>query len=157
MKRLAVLTVLLTMLACAAPQAGTSRNTAQPGHGAISLTIQPNPIVARKASGDNYEFPFDAIVRESGGHAVTISRVSLDVYAVAGLKVGSESYDAARIGQLGYSTTVPANGELRYHFTPAKSVGDDRLFGSVYGEVRVEGTDDTGTPTSASTTVTVSR
>lgn len=157
MKRLAVFVVLLAALSCATPQAGTSRSSAQPGHGTISLAIQPNPIVARRVSGDTYEFPFDAIVRESGGHAVTISRVSLDVYAMAGLKVGSESYDAAHISQLGYSVTVPANGELRYHLAPTKSVGDERLFGSVYGEVRVDGTDDTGTPTSATTTVTVSR
>ena len=156
MKRLAFLAILLTAMACASPRAG-SRSDAQPGHGALTITIQPNPIAARKVSGETYEFPFDAIVRETGGRAVTISRVSIDVYAVAGLKVGSESYDAARINQLGYSTTVPANGELRYHFSPRQNVSDDRLFSSVSGEVKVDGTDDSGTPTSASTTVTVSR
>ena len=156
MKRLTVLAILLTTLACATPQAG-SRNASLPGHGAITISIQPNPIVARKVSGDTYEFPFDVVVRETGGRAVTVNRVSLEVYAFGGVKVGSEAYDAARITQLGYSTNVPGNGELRYHFSPTQRVSDDRVFGSVSGEVRVDGSDETGTPTSATTTVTVTR
>jgi hypothetical protein len=79
------------------------------------------------------------------------------VYAVGGLRVGGESYDGARIRSLGYSTNIPGNGELRYHFAPRQSVSDDRLFGSVHGEVRVDASDDTGTPASATTTVTVTR
>ncbi len=157
MKRLAVLAVLLTSIACATPRAGTSRDASLPGHGAITITIQPNPIVARHISGNSYEFPFDMVVRETGGRAVTINRVSLEVYAVGGVRVGAESYDAARINSLGYSTNVPGNGELRYHFSPRQSVADDRLFGSVYGEVRVDASDEPGMPTSASTTVTVTR
>ena len=157
MKRLAVVALVLTVAACASPRAGTSRSSGQPGHGAIAITIDPNPIVARNAGGSTYEFPFDVIVRETGGRPVTVSRVTLDVYAVGGLRVGSESYDAARINSLGYQTAVPAGGQLRYHFSPRQNVSDERLFGSVYGEVRVEGTDDTGTATSASTTVTVRR
>jgi len=157
MKRLTALVLLPLIMACASPRAaGTSRDASIPGHGAITMSIQPNPIVARKVSGDTYEFPFDAVVRETGGRAVTINRVSLEVYAL-GIKVGSEAYDAARIAQLGYSTNVPGNGELRYHLAPTKSVGDDRLFDSVYGEVRVDGSDETGTPTSATTRVTVTR
>ena len=157
MKRLTVLAAVLISIGCATPRAGTSRTSSLPGHGAISIAIQPNPIVARRLGGNTYEFPFDVVVRETSGRAVTINRVTLDVYAVGGMRVGSESYDAARIAALGYSTNVPGNGELRYHFTPRKDVTDDRLFGSVYGEVRVEAADESGTPATASTTVTVTR
>src|SRR5215212_1848157 len=157
MKRLAIFAIVLTAAGCATPRAGTQRSSAQPGHGALSMAIQPNPIVAHKVSGSTYEFPFDAVVRETGGRAVIISRVTLDVYAVGGVRVGSESYDAARIASLGYSTNIPANGELRYHFAPRKEVSNEGLFGSVYGEVRVEGADDTATPATATTTVTVTR
>jgi len=157
MKRLAILAISLTILACATPQSGTSRNASIPGHGAISIEIVPNPIVAKPISGNTYEFPFDVVVRETGGRAVTINRVSLEVYALGGMRVGGEAYDAARIQSLGYSTNVPGNGELRYHFAPRQSVSDDRLFGGVSGEVRVSASDETATPASAMTTVTVTR
>jgi hypothetical protein len=157
MKRFIVLSLLLTVIACSTAQPDSSRNTSLPGHGAITIAIQPNPIVARNVGGSTYEFPFDVIVRETGGRAVTINRVSMEVYAVGGIKVGSEAYDGARIRQLGFSTNIPGNGELRYHFAPRQSVQDDRLFGSVYGEVRVDASDETGTPTSATTRITLTR
>jgi hypothetical protein len=158
MKRFAILaTVLLVAAACSTPRAGTQNNVSVPGHGAITLTIAPNPVVAQKVSGSTYDFPFDVIVRETGGHPVTINRVTATIYAVGGIQVASESYDAARIGSLGYSTSVPAGGELRYHFAPRKDVTPDRVFGSVYGDVRADGTDDTGTATSATTRITVTR
>jgi len=158
MKRLAAIAVfLLLTLSCATPQAGTSRTSSAPGHGALSLAVNPNPIVAHNVSGTTYDFPFDVIVRETAGHPVTISGVTATVYAPGGIRLGSESYDAARIQSLGYSTAVPAGGELRYHFAPRKNVTDDRVFGSIYAEVRVDGTDETGTSTSATTTVSITR
>ncbi|MEO6258703.1 MAG: hypothetical protein ABIP63_00055, partial [Thermoanaerobaculia bacterium] len=95
--------------------------------------------------------------RETGGHPLTVQRIVLDVFALGGLKVASESYGSAEIAALGYPTSIAANGNLRYHLAPRKDVSDDRLFGSVTGQVRIEATDDTGTPTTASTTVTVTR
>src|SRR5712691_1200349 len=150
-----VATLALCAMACVTPKTGTMKGTSFPGHGAISLQIVPNPVVATKISGKTYEFPFDVIVRETAGRAVTISRVSADVFAVGGIHVANESYDAARIASLGYSTNVPGNGELRYHFSPRKDVTDDRLFGGVYAQIRVDAYDETNTPTSATTTVTV--
>ena len=148
----------LLVCACSSGRPGATQTSAVPGHGAISLTVVPNPIVAQKVSGTTYDFPFDVIVRETGGHPLTINRVSADMYAsVGGIKVGSESYDAAKIQSLGYATSVPANGELRYHFAPRKTVQDDRLFGGVYGDVRVDAADETGTATSATVRVTVTR
>ena len=148
----------LLVCACSTGKPGTTQTSATPGHGAISVSIVPNPVVAQKVSGNTYDFPFDVVVRETGGHPITIQRVSADIYSsLGGVKVGSESYDAARIQSLGYSTSVPANGELRYHLAPRKSVQDDRLFGGVYGDVRVDATDDTGAATSATVRITVTR
>ena len=157
MKQLAFFAIALNVLACATPQPGTSRTSSTPGHGAISLAVRPNPIVARNVGGSTYEFPFEVSVRETGGRAVTINSVSLDVYAPGGIRLGSDTYDAARIAALGYSTNIPGNGELRYHFAPTRSVTDERLFSGVYGEVHVAAADDTGTPATAVTTVTVTR
>ena len=155
MKRTAVLLILLTTF-CAGGR-GRDTVTAQPGHGAISVQIVPNPIVAAHVNGDTYDFPFEVVVRETGGHPVDISRVSAQVYALGGIPIASESYDAARIQSLGYATRVSASGEIRYRFAPRKSVPDERLFGSVSAQLRVDGTDDAGTAAVATTTVTVRR
>jgi len=160
MKKHAVLALAAALLvcACSSGRPGATQTSAVPGRGAISLSIVPNPVVAQKVSGTTYDFPFDVIVRETGGHPVTINRVTADIYAsVAGIKVGSETYDAAKIQSLGYATSVPANGELRYHLAPRKNVQDDRLFGGVYGDVRADATDESGTATSASVRITVTR
>lgn len=157
MKRVSIIPLLLLATFCAGSNSGGNQTSSVPGHGAITTAVAPNPIVAQPVSGDTYDFPFDVIIRESGGHTVTINRVSADVTALGGIPITSESYDAARINGLGFSTTVPPNGELRYHFAPRKSVPDERLFGGVSANLRVDATDDTGTPTNASTTVTVRR
>ncbi|HMJ82702.1 MAG TPA: hypothetical protein VK504_06025 [Vicinamibacterales bacterium] len=156
MKRALLIPILLLAAACASHQAG-STSSGQPGHGAISMTVVPNPIVATSLGGGMYEFPFEVVLRETGGHPVTITRVSADVYAFGSMRVATESYDAAKINSLGYSTTLPANGELRYAFRPRKEVTDERLFGGVTAEVRVDAVDDTGTAASSSTTVGVRR
>lgn len=158
MKHAATLAAILLVCACSTGKPGATQTSAAPGHGAIALSIVPNPVVAQKVSGSTYDFPFDVVVRETGGHPITISRVIADIYtSVGGIKLGSESYDAAKIQSLGYSTSVPANGELRYHFAPRKNVQDDRLFGGIYGDVRADATDDMGTATSATVRITVTR
>lgn len=149
--------LLVLAAACAATQAPSLKTATMPGHGTISITISPNPIRAEKFSGDQYDFPFEVVLRETGGHPVTIHRVSADVKALGTISVANESYDQARIAALGYPTLIPPNGELRYRFNPRKSVPDDRLFGNVAADVTVDGVDDIGTPTQARTRVTVQR
>ena len=151
-----LLFLMVTAAACSSGGGGSTQS-AQPGHGAISIQVIPNPIVARNVGGNTYEFPFEVVVRETGGHPVNVTRVSADVLALGTIRVGNESYDAARIQSLGYQTSIPAHGELRYRFTPRESVSDDRVFGGVEAQLTVEATDDTGTPTSARTTVTVTK
>lgn len=154
--RLATLSLLVVIAGCAHQPA---QSTTASGHGAITLTIAPNPIIAQPVSGNTtnlYEFPFDIIVRETGGHAITINSVSMNVYAF-GLQVNSDKYDAAQIDAMGIRRDVPANGEWRYHLQPRRAVTDERLFSSVTASVRVDATDDTGTATSTSTRVSVTR
>jgi hypothetical protein len=157
MKRFLVLPLLLAAGCAISGGSGAARTVTQRGHGALTIEVVPNPIVAQHVSGNAYTFPFDVVVRETGGHSVNITRVTADVNALGSIHLASDNYDAARIRSLGYATTVPPNGELRYHFAPQKSVSDDRLFGSVNAELRVDGVDDSGTPASAKTTMTITR
>lgn len=152
---LLALTALAALTACnSGPTDGV---TSVPGHGAISIQVVPNPIVATKVSGDTYDFPFEVVVRETAGRPVTVNRIGIRVTAFGGLTLHEESWDAARIGTLGYNTTVNGRTEVRYKFNPRKEVPDDRLFSSVSAELRVDAVDDTGTATSATTSVTVRR
>jgi hypothetical protein len=155
MRRIAILALALLPLACATPRGGTNKSTSTPGRGAIKLTITPNPVVATNVGGTTYEFPFDAVVTETGGHPVTIERVTANVFAAGGIPVATESYDAAKIQSLGFATAIQAKGEIHYHFAPRKDVPDERLFTSVYGDIRVEGIDDNGSRTSTTTTITL--
>ncbi len=156
MKRLAIFPLVLVLAYCAGGGGG-SRSISQPGHGAIAIQVVPNPIMAQRVTGDTYDFPFEVLVRETGGRPVTVTRVSAEVTALGGLPVASETYDASRITALGYATSIPANSEVRYRFNPRKSVPDDRLFSAVSAELRVDAIDDLGTVTTARTTVTVKR
>lgn len=150
-----LLPLLLIAAACNSGSGNTI--TAAPGHGAVAIEVIPNPIVASRVSGDTYDFPFEVVVRETGGRPVTITRVSATVVGPGGLTFGNEAWDADRIRSLGFDTTVRANSEVRYRFSQRKEVPDERIFGSVAAELRVDAVDDTGTPTSATTRVTVTR
>jgi hypothetical protein len=157
MKQLSIAVALL-LAACASSSTTTqSGSVMPPGHGAISIEIVPNPVIATKVSDDKYDFPFEVVVHESGGHTVNVNRVTANVTAFGAIQVANESYDAARIRALGYATSIPANGTLRYKFSPRRSVPDDRLFGTVAAEITVDATDDSGQATTARTTVTVRR
>jgi len=156
-QRFTLLLLLGAVVACAGGGGSMSPAAPSAGHGAITIQVIPNPIVATSLGGDRYEFPFEVVVRETGGHAVTINRVSADVVALGALRVAQESYDSAKIQSLGFPTSIAANGELRYRFAQRHSVTDDRLFGAVTAELTVEGTDNTGTPTTGRTSVTVTR
>lgn len=88
---------------------------------------------------------------------MTIDRVSVEVTALGGLNIYSESYDRAGIESRGFATRVPARGEVHYSFNPRKDVPDDRLFSAVEAELSVSGTDASGSRTTARTSVTVRR
>jgi hypothetical protein len=154
MKR-AVAASLIFFAACASSR--DTGTTAVPGHGAISVQVIPNPIVAKSAGGNMYDFPFEVVVRETGGRGVTINRVTADVFAFGGIQVASETYSAEQIRALGYATNIPGNGELRYRFSPRKSVPNEGLFNGVSAQVRVNAYDETNTPATAAVNVTVTK
>lgn len=151
--------LLLVVAASGCSSSGSDRGTSpvELGHGSLSMTVNPNPIRAQKVAGDEYDFPFEIIVTERGGADVTIDRVSVDVTALGGLNVYSESYDRTEIERRGFNTRVPARGEVRYSFKPRKDVTDDRLFTAVEADLSVSGTDSAGRRTTARTSVTVRR
>jgi hypothetical protein len=149
-----VVTLAMALTACSGARSGVS---SVPGQGAVAIEVIPNPIVATPVSGKTYDFPFEVVVRETGGRAITVQRVTATVSLGGGLTLARESWDAARIRSMGYDTTIGPNGEVRYRFSPRKEVPDDRLFGGVQAELKVEATDDTGAATSATTVVTVRR
>lgn len=155
MNKLAIsIALLLVLAACQGPQSGV---TSVPGHGAIAVQVTPNPIMATKVSGNTYDFPFEVVVRETGGRPTNVQRVKATVFLSGGLTLAEESWDAAKIRSMGYNPSIGANSETRYRFNPRKEVPDDRLFGGVSAELKVEAVDDTGTATSATTVVTVRR
>ena len=131
--------------------------SAAAGHGALAIEVVPNPVVATRVSDDTYDFPLEVVVRETGGHPVDIATVTANVFGPANIQVATETYDAARIGRLGYPTHVPANGELRYRFDQKRTVPDERLFSGVSADIRVDGRDEAGTATSATTRVSIRR
>lgn len=154
-QRALLITLALLLVACGGGSGGGPVIT--PGGAAISVEIVPNPIVARNMGGEQYEFPFEVVVRNDGGSVVTIDEVRADVVGPMGINVASERYNAARIQSLGYATSVRAGGELRYGFRPVKSVPDDRLFSSVSAELTVIGHDQSGNQVRARTNVRVTR
>lgn len=154
--RLRFVALSLLVAGCAHQAA---QSTSPSGHGAITIAIAPNPIVAEPVRGSTnnlYEFPIDVIVRETGGHPLKIDSLSLTVYAF-GMQVNYDKYDAAQITAMGIPTNVPANGEWRYHLNPRRAVTDERLFSSITASVRIDATDDTGTNTNTSTRVSITR
>jgi hypothetical protein len=151
--------ILLALLvaACAPPAPQTAPVTAPPGQAALQLVVEPNPIMARRVSGNTYDFPFVIELREVNGVAVTIESVSMDVIALGNVRVHREHYDREQIRQRGYPDAIPAGGVIRYEMSPRRDVPDDRLFSSVHAEIRVEAIDANGTRIAARQNVTVRR
>ncbi len=157
MKRLAFIALVCLPLACATHRPGTNKSTTTPGRGEIRITVTPSRVVAANAGGSSYDLPFDVVVKETGGHPVTIDKVTASVYAGGGIPVATQSYDASKIQSLSFATSIQAKHEVHYHLVPRMDVTDEHLFSSIYGDVRVEGLDDNGARVSSTATITVTR
>src|SRR5258706_10470549 len=112
MKRLALIALVCLPLACATQhRPGTTKSTSTPGRGAIKLTITPNPVVATNVGGSTYSFPFDVVIKETGGHPVTIDRVTASVYAGGGIPVATEADEAGNIQSPRFPNSNAPQGE----------------------------------------------
>ncbi|HUF17450.1 MAG TPA: hypothetical protein VMS12_05325 [Thermoanaerobaculia bacterium] len=149
---------ILALSGCGTTQDTVIQDTQVRPVGALSVRVVPNPIVARRTSGEMWTFPFDVVVQETGGSSVQVQRVTIRVTAFGSIPVYSDTQDAAEIRTRGYPTEVPANGELRYRFSPTREVPDERLFGGVQAELVVDAVNDRGQAIPpARTTVSVTR
>ena len=155
---LALLAVLAFGCADRAPSpAAAPAPAVASARGELQILVDPNPIVAHPVDGSAYEFPFTVAIRETGGSAVTIERVGIDVLSVGGLKVYSSELGPAEIERRGYRRELAANGEVRYSMRPRQQVPDESLFRSLWGELWAEGTDAGGRSISTRTRVTLRR
>lgn len=159
MKRIvASLIAALAVFTLAQCSSDTPRQSpTEPGHGALTITIDPNPIVATRVTGNTYDFPFDVRVSNPGSLPVTIERIQIDVTALGGLKIYSDTKTAADIQGYGYPTLVPPGETLSYRFTPRQDVSDDRLFSGVSALLTAVGTDSAGKRITANVRVSVTR
>lgn len=153
MRRIPILlTAVLVATACSSGRGTPAESPTVTGAGgpperkaaALEVRVVPNPIVAIPVGESSYEFPFTVSIREVGGAPVTITRVGIDVYGVAGLRLYSSELGPAEIDRRGYHRTLAAGGEVRYSWRPRAQVPDARLFTTTWGELWVEGTDPNG-------------
>ena len=81
----------------------------------------------------------------------------MEVTALGGLPVHSESMTASEIEARGYPSRLAAGETLSYHFEPTEEVPDDRIFGGVSAVLTVTGRDSSGKRLTASERVSVTR
>lgn len=150
--------VAIAAISCGSSGGGSSTQPAATGRAVLDIVVDPNPIVARQVSGERYEFPFTISLRETAGVAVTVDRVTLEVFTLGGaIRLYEVTYNREQIAQMGYPTALAAGGDITYRLNPRKDVPDERLFGGVEGELRVDGTDANGNRVWAEENVTVRR
>ncbi len=161
MRRLALPVLAILLAACSArsPAAGPAPEPAPApaAPGALQILVEPNPIMAVPVEGSTFEFPFTVAIRETGGSAVTIERVGIDVLSIGGLKIYSSELGPAEIERRGYRRALAPHGEVRYAWKPRQQVPDERLFATLTGELWAEGMDAGGRTIVTRTRVTVRR
>lgn len=154
-KTISAAALILLLVSCGSSGGGGA--TLPGSTPALSIVVAPNPIVAHQVSGNTYDFPFQISLRNSSRAALNIERVSINVMAVGGISIYSQSYGPEDIQKNGYPTTIPAGQELSYQFNPRKEVPDPRLFGGVSATLTATGRDPQGVEATASTEVTVTK
>lgn len=137
---------------------GNSDTPTTPGRGALTMTVNPNPIVATRVAGtDNtYDFPFEIVLRETGGQTVTLKSLRVDVKTL-GIRVLSKTYDATYLRDNRYPLVIPAGGTVRYVFKLRDDAPDAAFSTNVEADLQAEGVDDKGNVVRQSKTVSVTR
>jgi len=158
MKRSALFAASLAFLISLAGCSGENDTPTSPGRGAITVTVTPNPIVARRVAGmsGTYDFPFEVALTETGGQTVTLTALHVEVKAL-GVRVLTKTYDASYLQGHNYSPVIPAASTVRYSFNPREEAPDAVFSSNVEADIRVEGVDDKGNPVRQTKTVSVRR
>lgn len=125
-----------------------------PVQGRLEADILPNPVVAVSAGDRSWRFPFEVVLRESGGVDIEIEAIRIRV-SVAGVPLTSQLWDAQEIRRRGYRTSVPAGGLLQYAFAPVRTISNPLLIEAARGEVEIEIVDLRGNRSSTIVPITV--
>ncbi|HUF17429.1 MAG TPA: hypothetical protein VMS12_05220 [Thermoanaerobaculia bacterium] len=128
--------------------------SAVPIRGRVEFEISPNPIRAIRLEENQWSFPFEVTLRESGGVDVEIETLRLTV-TIAGLPVARMIWDGAEIEKRGYSTAIPAGEARQYAFTPVRTVPDERLLTLARADINVAAVDRDGRRSEATRTISV--
>ncbi|HVT03144.1 MAG TPA: hypothetical protein VHL58_07165 [Thermoanaerobaculia bacterium] len=146
--------VLLLFLGCS----GNNDTPTEPGRGALTLIVNPNPIVATRVAGTSgtYDFPFEIVLTETGGRTVTLTALHVDVKTL-GITVLSKTYDANYLRDHNYSPVIPAGTTARYSFNLREDAPDSIFSSNVEADLQAEGVDDKGNAVRQTKTVSVTR
>lgn len=139
----------MTMLGCSggAPEPATN-----PIRGRLEAEVLPNPVVAVATGEGSWQFPFEVVLRESGGVEIEIEAIRIRV-TVAGIPVSRQLWDSEEIRRRGYGTVLPPGGMLQYAFTPVRAVANAPLLEVARGEVEIEVVDRLGNRSSTVVTI----
>jgi hypothetical protein len=148
----------LALIIATAGCSGESDTPTSPGRGSLRMSVTPNPVVAKKVAGsDNtYDFPFEVMLTETGGRAVTVTALHVEVKAL-GVPVFSKSYDASYLQGQNYNPVIAANSTVRYNFTPRSDAPDAVFSSNVNADIQIEGRDDRGNAVRETETVSIRR
>ena len=115
MNRLATLLLLVALIGFAC--APISRETPSLLKGHLVLEVDPNPLIAKHLGGDDYEVPFDIVMREEGGVDLRVEDFTIDAIAFHTVVVQSQTFPGSAIEQRGYPSQIGAGKYLRFSFT----------------------------------------
>jgi len=120
------------------------REIGNPLAGRLLLEISPNPIIAEHVEGRTYDFPFDIIMRETGGVDVTIDDFTVDITLLGVVTLFSQKFPATEISRRGYPVEIGSGKFLRFSFRKRKEVPNDLVFRSAIARVTAHTTDTNG-------------
>ena len=143
-----MLLVVLLLASCASRPQVAAR-------GAISLEIDPDPIIAIQTGVDEWLFPFEVEIRETGGVDVTIDTVVIRVH-LNSVRIYQETLRSDDLQRLGYPRHLAAGRLFRYQFDPSRTIPDPGLISRIEAELDVRGRDSGGRSVSASRSVSLS-
>ncbi len=125
-----------------------------PVQGQLELEIHPNPVVAKPAGPRTWAFPFEVLLRESGGVDIEIEAIHVSV-TMGGVPVMRQVWDPEEVRRRGYPTTIPAGGVLHVAFAPRRELANPAILELARAAIAVDVVDRHGRRSTAVHEVTV--